>query len=394
MKRTILLSTTLVLSVFTHSHGQQSEWADLLDRSVIEAQAAAADCLRDSSYAWNGSGVPFSRSYYSYDEQDNMIQVLTEGWNSMSEDYVNYIRWDYTYNGENEVLTAELFFWSANDWAPFVRAFATHDGQGNMVEWLQQSYGGGEWVNASRDQYTFDAEGMQTERIRQSWEDTDWVNDLRYTNTYDGQGMLTEQLEEIWSAEQWVNSFLHAYTYDAQGNQTEEMRQAWAMAEWVASQHIIHTYDAEGLETERISMNYESWSQVWYNSYRNTYAYQLGNLTNEHRYEWDGLENDWALSDHTENYYNCLTVSVESMAWTEWAVYPNPASSSIILSAGSLSGNATATITDMAGRVVSSRSLTSSQTAIDIADLRSGLYVLHFSDEKGAGTVRFVKTNE
>lgn len=72
-----------------------------------------------------------------------------------------------------------------------------------------------------------------------------------------------------------------------------------------------------------------------------------------------------------------------------FSLLPNPAHTSITLSTESLS--ATATITDMSGRTVRRLSLSSSQTAIDIADLRSGMYVLHFSDEKSTGTVRFVK---
>lgn len=72
-------------------------------------------------------------------------------------------------------------------------------------------------------------------------------------------------------------------------------------------------------------------------------------------------------------------------------LHPNPASSSITLNTGSLNGNGTATITDMSGRAVSRLSLSSPQTAIDISDLRAGMYLLHFSDERSSGTVRFLK---
>jgi hypothetical protein len=88
----------------------------------------------------------------------------------------------------------------------------------------------------------------------------------------------------------------------------------------------------------------------------------------------------------------CISVGVEAVQGTGgYSVHPNPAHSSITVNTGSLSGNGTATITDMSGRTVRSLNLSSSDTPIDISDLRSGMYVLHFSDEKSTGAVRFVK---
>jgi len=89
---------------------------------------------------------------------------------------------------------------------------------------------------------------------------------------------------------------------------------------------------------------------------------------------------------------NGLETSIENERQSSpLQTHPNPASSSITIVTDGLVGTGTATILDMSGRAVRSLSLSSSQTAIDISDLRSGMYLLHFSDERNTGTVRLVK---
>lgn len=71
--------------------------------------------------------------------------------------------------------------------------------------------------------------------------------------------------------------------------------------------------------------------------------------------------------------------------------YPNPAHTVLNLQLSSLLPHAAAQLYDMNGRVVKVTRIEGLQTAIPIADLPCGMYLVKLSGDKGFGTVRFLK---
>ena len=80
---------------------------------------------------------------------------------------------------------------------------------------------------------------------------------------------------------------------------------------------------------------------------------------------------------------------------TDWdqeiSIYPNPATTTLNLSSTETM-DFTATITDITGKVIRTENVLSTQHAINVSDLSSGIYLLRLQTPAGATkTVKFVK---
>lgn len=73
-------------------------------------------------------------------------------------------------------------------------------------------------------------------------------------------------------------------------------------------------------------------------------------------------------------------------------LYPNPAKESITLKLQDIpEKNGTLTLSDIAGKVLMTETITNDITSINIANLSSGMYFVTFEDEKSVGKIKFVK---
>lgn len=72
-------------------------------------------------------------------------------------------------------------------------------------------------------------------------------------------------------------------------------------------------------------------------------------------------------------------------------IYPNPAGNELAINLEN-SGSYTVSIYNMLGQTVLGQTVTDAQTALNIAALKPGMYMIALSDQQGATTTqRFVK---
>lgn len=104
---------------------------------------------------------------------------------------------------------------------------------------------------------------------------------------------------------------------------------------------------------------------------------------------FDVTDRDWlSIDDVTVT----KTLSSEDFFASNFAVYPNPASSVLNVASSNNATITAASITDINGRTVKNVSLNAvSQTQINIADLTAGVYFLSVTSDAGTGTSKIVK---
>jgi hypothetical protein len=92
------------------------------------------------------------------------------------------------------------------------------------------------------------------------------------------------------------------------------------------------------------------------------------------------------------SYSNIVTATVKGSGSLNVDAYPNPASSDMTVKvSGPAAGNAILTITDLSGKVISSRSMSGSETRLDLRGMAPGLYLLKYSDDHNTQTIRITK---
>ncbi len=86
------------------------------------------------------------------------------------------------------------------------------------------------------------------------------------------------------------------------------------------------------------------------------------------------------------------TLSTENFFKTNFAVYPNPATSVLNITSSNNAAINAASITDINGRTVKTVSMNAvSEAQINISDLTAGVYFLNVTSDAGTGTSKIVK---
>jgi sugar lactone lactonase YvrE len=81
-------------------------------------------------------------------------------------------------------------------------------------------------------------------------------------------------------------------------------------------------------------------------------------------------------------------LSTASHTFTNLVGYPNPAKNTFTIS---IQENATATVYNLLGKAVASKTLISGENTIDISKLTNGVYMVTIQNEKGAQSIKLVK---
>ena len=85
----------------------------------------------------------------------------------------------------------------------------------------------------------------------------------------------------------------------------------------------------------------------------------------------------------------CATASIDDKLLVSFSMYPNPASSSLNISASSMIKNAV--IYNILGKQVMNLSINKNSESINVSNLASGMYLIKYTTESAVGTAKFIK---
>jgi hypothetical protein len=103
-------------------------------------------------------------------------------------------------------------------------------------------------------------------------------------------------------------------------------------------------------------------------------------------------EGNWQLGDAPTTFKfatTCATASINDKLLVSFSMYPNPASSSLNISATSMIKNAV--IYNILGKQVMNLSINKNSESINISNLASGMYLIKYTTESAVGSAKFIK---
>ena len=103
-------------------------------------------------------------------------------------------------------------------------------------------------------------------------------------------------------------------------------------------------------------------------------------------------EGNWQLGDAPTTFKfdaTCATASIDDKLLVSFSMYPNPASSSLNISASSMIKNAV--IYNILGKQVMNLSINKNNESINVSNLASGMYLIKYTTESAVGTAKFIK---
>ena len=241
-------------------------------------------------------------STFTYDENGNLLEELSQDWDVTASAWKNYIRKTSSYDEQNNRLTYLYENWDADEnlWVASRRYTYTYDDQHNQLsqereDWVAAS---SSWSTYQLVAFTYDDKGNN---LSAEWDyiSNIWKDDWRYSFTYDSAGNRLSYKQDIRepNTTEWLNNTRYLYTYDSIGNLLIALTERWNIYidEWYNGERTIYTYDSIGNLIERIYetaiLNTDLWQAA---SYRFYFSYNENNeLIYELTEKWDIIDSSW-----------------------------------------------------------------------------------------------------
>jgi hypothetical protein len=234
-----------------------------------------------TSQTWNSTSSAWVNSAtfsYTNDANGNGLQTLVQIWNSSANSWTNSSLQSTTYTPSNKVLAIESRGWSGTTWTLSTIYNATYDNNGFLISVLYQSWNATtqSMQNSLLVTYTNNANGDATQTINQYWvaSASTWTNSSKLTYTYNGSNKMINSNNESWTSTGWQTSTQSTYSLDPNGYLVNQLTQSWntSSSTFVNYTQVTHTNTAAGQVLESV---YQSWiSNAWTNSYKYVYTYQ------------------------------------------------------------------------------------------------------------------------
>lgn len=189
----------------------------------------------------NAAGVytASSKELNVFGVNNQLTQVISQGWNTSSNTWVN------AYRDTNEYRNNRLFILNKQPWSSLVSVFYddardsfAYDINGKIAVNYQQAITSGGFRTAQRNVHTYDdATGRLMELRREFTKDVrinSYDTIFRWTYTYNPQGNIAVLLRQQWSAtgRVWQNHSRVTNTYNASGKLIQELVETPNSAAW------------------------------------------------------------------------------------------------------------------------------------------------------------------
>lgn len=338
----------------------------------------------------NGGWIAEARNTFFHDEQERLVEVLSEYFDPSAGEYTPDSRLEIFPRGNSpELIDSFLVYgWNAEtgEYERLIANLNTFDEEDRLVETLSSFNFFGEEIHF-RDIYLYDSNGDNF--LIQSFAVFDDFEVLvRTTGNRFEDNRITESIEAVFNGAEFepMNRITYAYTTTGALEDQRSYTYDPTAQDWVFGARLAYEYDAEdrlAVQTkETVTEEGVTYEQI-------TYEYVQGeNLALETTYIFPDFLSGWVLDSRRYFYYNTLT-SVPEVPRTPLAlqVAPNPTNGTLQVQ---LESDALVQVFDATGLLRRSISFQPGQT-IDLDGLPAGVYYLMAKDKTRIYSNKVVK---
>ena len=321
--------------------------------------------IKEDYFVWNVGNITWDFvGYADYTNNANgqPLQFISQSYDGFV--WQNETKGTYTYNATGKLLTYTDEVWntSTSTWQIANNEVNTYDNNDYLIQEIQENYNNGSLNSRNRYTYTNNASGIMQQSLQESWNLTTQVwNQVSRTNyTYNVNGKVILALTEVWINNAWVQAYKENYSYDVNNyliNQIYSYANI-STGQWIYSMQYFYTNLANGKISQ---ISYQSWNSTtnaWENSSRDTYFYGTSSVVKPQR--------------------------------LHAVVFPNPTSDYLNLQLDKPQPY-TIKIINLEGELVMKQSVSNPLEKIDIRNLVTGTYLLQVEQGRGITMTKFVK---
>jgi len=328
------------LIVIDKSSGQKSIGGKLIfnyQKSTKLKSAPQANLNLDSvvSVANNYS----SKDIYSYDSNNNVIQILSFSKSSDSLVWENYFKREYAYKNGYKIFESS-YTWDnfSSKWRGSQHFACDYDNVGNQTLYINYNWDDSnfDWIPTIKDESTFNDKGKVTNSLEYLWDATlmDWTKKYNRAVTYDINGLFLTETRSGWDSvtSSWIGYFKNDFSnrledvfyfwdsntstwfpnakyeikLDENNNILSSINNYWSVNTrmWITTSKMESSFDNHNHQISEINYLCDSLTLSWIPRNKTENAYDNGgNLISAISYTWDTNTSSWAPDGKYESSY-------------------------------------------------------------------------------------------
>ena len=376
----------------------------LAEKERVLKEQATSLSLKDSTYysSWDLNATQwadFARAMYGYTasgKENSSLTILSMGgvW------YDNERQVNYSFDANNNLLGYETQGRNST-WDNTQKNTYTYDNADNCVTELVQGWAPAtnSWRNNTYITNTYDNNHNLLTSVKQQWSVSAsvWINNRKETATYNTNNEYTSHSVERWNnmTSSWESFSRYLFTY-SNGNLTDLTEEVYDpnTSAYRPVYRVTHSYDGNHRLVGSISQEPNATTMAWENKAKETYTYNSnGNQTVHLNEKWDRGAGAWQNSFRQSDYYSSKTLGLPKATQTEYIrLYPNPATDHIGILNESDMKFTSMSILDVNGKQVQTQALeNTTPMIITISALTQGIYMLELKSESGPVYKKLIK---
>jgi len=330
-----------------------------------------SNMILNIDYKWNKAIQSWENDYkweLTYDESSKWTLNIISKWDDVATQWTNDYKEEFFYdtNGNMTLTTYLLWMSETNQWTNDYKEEFSYDTNGNInqnlyIDWDSLS---GSWINDYKKVFSYNTEGYLSQKLFYDWDTATriWINDYREDYLYDTNGFLTQKIYFDWDSITglWMNDFQAEYSYEEKENLTQNLYSKWDSASelWINDIKESYSYNDSSYLTQNINYQWDTLSNQWNINFKNEYSYpysvsqrnlilplffyeneneiDINALASGLKYQWDSNASGWLVSNKRDLFfsdYNGIVNSVINNEFSDFLIYPNPASDIIYIEA-------------------------------------------------------------
>ncbi|NLF42292.1 MAG: T9SS type A sorting domain-containing protein [Bacteroidales bacterium] len=227
-----------------------------------------------SSNTWKNS----IQYIYTNNSDGNVIQYIVQIWDIQLDRWVNNCRVSSTYNSFNKKEIEIVDLWYNDCWNYEIKNTYSYDDDGDTTNVLTQFFqtSSNKWINSYNKNYIYN-NGLVQQYIWQNFDQFSciWLNDQRVSYSYNESNNVQEILIDYIYGNDWFSNVKRLYSYDASGFVSKILTQSKGISTntWVNSYQRLNSNNSDGVLQQYTDQKWDKSSGSWINFERGTYTY-------------------------------------------------------------------------------------------------------------------------
>lgn len=283
----------------------------------------------------NGSFSPYDSTFFEYDGNGNVAAELYKYYDPADGKWKNLLRYEYTYNANDNILTKLTQLWQNNTWTANTFITNLYDNglltSSNETRWMTNK-----WENFSKKEYFYGNLNKPDSVLNTFYGNSSFTPNIKNIFSYNSDKNVIEDNEFYWVSQTWIPAYKTSYTYNSAKQNTQYIVEVPNQQGWKVTNTVTMVYDNGG--------DIDKWER----------------------------KNETGVVDFKQKYFYKSSVGIESLERLSIKVYPNPTSNYINFD---LKENTDydIKIIDFTGKTIKTIEANNS-TKIDISELKTGIY--------------------